>query len=93
MKKIAVTRKVHVKKGDDIIDVPIETVKSILSDVGYTGKLLLHASNSVFHEATRLARKGVVSAADFEKAIVNAIKRTNDLAMDTTKKVVRRVVK
>ncbi len=93
MKKIAITRKVHVKRGNDIIDVPIETIKSILSDVGYTGNLLLHATNLIFHEATRLARKGVVSAADFEKAIVNAIKRTNDTAMNTTKKIVKRVVK
>ncbi len=92
-KKIAISRKILVKKGPALIEVPFETVKSIFADVGFSGELLMKATIDVFHQATRLGSKGVVSIVDFEKAVVNAIRNTNNIAANTTKKIMRRFVK
>lgn len=92
-KKVAVSKRVTVKNGNALIDVPIETVKSILADIGYSGKALMEATGAVFKEAKQMAKAGVVSTTDFEKALVSGIKKTNDVLMNTSKKIVKRVLR
>ncbi len=92
-RRIAVSKKLLIKKGDKVIEVPVETVKSILADVGFSGKLLVNATANVFKEAKKLTKRGVIHTVDFEKAIIKAINNTNNIAMGTTKKVVRRILK
>ncbi|MBS3175733.1 hypothetical protein J4457_00695 [Candidatus Woesearchaeota archaeon] len=92
-RKVAVSRKIVVKHPTGLIEVPFETVKSILADVGFAGQLLIKTTNAVFHEVTRIAGTGVVHVADFEKALVKAIKNTNDIVINNTKKLVKQVLK
>lgn len=92
-KSIAISKKILVQSGDTIIEVPLETVKSMLADIGYSGKLLMYATLNVFKEAKKLTKRGVVHAVDFEKAVVKAVNNTNDIATGTTKKVARRLLK
>lgn len=92
-RKVAVTRKTLVKNGERLIEVPIETVKSLLADAGFSGKALVGATASVFKEVKKLATRGVIDAADFEKAMIKGIKNTNDIAINTTTKIVRKMLK
>lgn len=90
MKKPA---KLKVKKGKDLIQVSASTIKSILAGVGYTGQLLLKGTDQVYHEATKMAKSGILHVADFEKALVKGVKNTNDIAINTAKKITKQVLK
>ena len=92
-KRQAISKKVLVKKGVHIIEVPIETIKAILADVGFAGNLLMKATGEVYKEVKSLSKQGVIHASDFEKAVVRGIKQTNDMAVDTTTKIVKKVLK
>ncbi|MFA5141840.1 MAG: hypothetical protein WC471_02635 [Candidatus Woesearchaeota archaeon] len=87
------TKVVKVKKGERIIEYPFHKIKNLFITVGFTGGLLLKATNGVFKETKKLAKNGVVSVTDFEKAIVKAVSNTNKIAMNTTQKVVKRILK
>lgn len=81
------------KKSGKIVDYPVTKVKNLLKTVGFTGGLLVKATSGVFTEAKRLTKSGVVSATNFEKAIVKAVNNTNKIAMNTTQRVTRKVLK
>lgn len=87
------TTKLKVKKGKDLIQVTAGTVKTILASVGYTGQLLLKATDQVYHEAAKMAKSGILHVADFEKALVKGVKNTNDIAINTAKKITKKVLK
>ncbi len=88
------SKKIKVKTpAGKIIELPANTVKRILSDTGYSGNLLLKATNNTFKEAKKLAKGGVVTATNFEKAIIKAISNTNRIAMDTTQKLAKKILK
>lgn len=84
--------KLKTKKGD-VVDLPLNVVKSVLQKAGFAGKQLTLASMAVVKEAAGIARQGVVSTTDLEKAIVNAVHNTNTQIMNKTKKVVKKVLK
>ncbi len=92
-RKIAVSKKAVVKHKAGLLEIPVETVKSILADLGYSGKILMKATNNVFGEVKKLAAAGVVSAADLEKAVVKGVQRTNDEVVNASKKIVKKVLK
>ena len=91
--KIVVTKKIIVKKGTTLLELPFETLKSVLADVGFAGGLLLKTTNEVFSELKKVAKSGVVSSTDFEKALVNGLKRTNDHAVSATRSLAKRILK
>jgi len=81
------------KKSGRIVQYPISKVKGLLKTVGFTGGLLVKATGSVFKETKKLAKHGVISATNFEKAVVKAVSNTNKIAMNTTQKITKRVLK
>ena len=81
------------KKNGRIVEYPITKVKSLLKTVGFTGGLLVKGSSDVLKEAKKLTKHGVISATDFEKAVVKAVSNTNKIAVNTTQKVTKRVLK
>ena len=92
-RRSTVSRKLKVKDGRKLIEVPIKTVKSILAGAGFSGKPLMKATKEVFTAGKRFARAGVLGVADFEKAIVKGAATANDLLMETTKKVAKKLLK
>lgn len=81
------------KKSGSLIDYPENTVRKVLSTAGFTGKALMSASTGVFKEATKLAKAGVVSVTDVEKAVVRSVANTNKIVMNTAKKVTKKVLR
>lgn len=84
--------KVKTKKGK-IVEYPITKVKNLLKTVGFTGFLLGKATVNVFREAKKLTKSGIVSVTDFEKALVRGVSNTNNIAINTTQKIARRILK
>lgn len=91
-KKIVKKLRVKLKSGK-VVDYPFHKVKQILSRAGYTGGLLLHATNNVFTEAKKLTAQGVISVTDLEKAIFRAIGNTNQILMNTAQGFVKKLLK
>jgi len=81
------------KKSGRIVDLPMHAVKRVLSTSGYTGKALYTATKGVLHQAGKLAKQGVVSATDVEKALVRAVSDTNKIVMNSAKKIVKEVLR
>jgi hypothetical protein len=81
------------KKSGRISEYPAKKVKSVLKTTGYSGKLLLKATGSVLKEAKKLAKNGIIGVTDLEKAIVRGVHETNKIAMNTTQKIAKRVLK
>lgn len=81
------------KKSGKIMQYSISKVRSLLKTVGFTGGLLVKATGSVFTETKKLTKHGVISALNFEKAIVKAVSNTNKIAVNTTQKITKRVLK
>lgn len=81
------------KKTGKIVAYPAAKVKGVLKTVGFTGSLLVKATGGVLTEAKKLAKHGIISVTDLEKAIVRGMSNTNKIAMNTTQKLTRRVLK
>lgn len=81
------------KKSGKVVDLPQATIRRVLSSTGFTGKLLVKAVGSVLREAGNLAKAGVITATNFEKAVVKAVYKTNQVAMTTAQRVTKRVIK
>lgn len=86
-------KKIKLKKGNDVVDFPVDLIKNILSKAGYTGKHLTLTVTGVLKEVSKLGTAGVVSAVQLEKAIVNAIHNTNNYLMNNAKKITKKVLK
>lgn len=80
-------------KAGKIVDYPAGIIKGVLSGVGFTGKLLVKATNELFKEAKSLTRGGIISTTNLEKAILRSINNTNKLAMNTAQKFAKKVLK
>jgi len=88
------TKKLKVKtKSGKIIAYPVKKVKSIISTAGYTGKVLINATIGTFNEAKKLAKDGVITVTDLEKAIVNGVNNTNNIAIGTVQKITKVLLK
>jgi len=81
------------KKTGKIVEYPVKKVKNLLKTVGFTGGLLVRGTSDVFKEAKKLTKHGVISATNFEKAVAKAVSNTNKIAINTTQKVAKRVLK
>ena len=68
-------------------------VKDILSRAGYVGKHLVGTTTSIINEASKLATNGVVTTTQLEKAIVRAVYNTNNILMDNTVKITKKVLR
>jgi hypothetical protein len=88
VKKLKVKR-----KTGELIDFPANTVKKVLSSVGFAGDLLMKATNDVFKEVKKLAKQGVVSVTNLEKAIVDSVANTNKIAIKSAQKMTKKVLK
>ena len=71
---------------------PVAKVKSVISTTGYTGVLLIKATAETFNEAKKLAKEGIITVTDLEKAIVRGVSNTNKIAMDTVQKITKRIL-
>ncbi len=81
------------KKSGKIVEYPITKVKSLLKTIGFTGGLLIKGTSDVFSEAKKLTKQGIISATNFEKAIVNAVSNTNKIAIGATQKITKKILK
>lgn len=87
-------KKIKVKtKAGKVVDYPVSKVKKLLSGVGFTGKLLTKATGDVFGEAKKLAKEGVVTVTNLEKAVVGAVHNTNKTAVNTAQKFTKKLLK
>ena len=87
-------KKLKVKtKSGKLIAYPVAKVKSVISATGYTGRLLIKATSGTFDEAKKLAKNGIITVTDLEKAIVRGVNNTNKMAMDTIQKITKRILK
>jgi len=80
-------------RAGKVIEYPVSKVRSLFKTVGFTGKLLTKATGDLFGEAKKVAKGGVVTALDLEKAVVKTVSNTNKIAIDTGKKFVKRILK
>ena len=81
------------KRNGRIVEYPITKVKNLLKTIGVTGFLLGKATVNVFREAKKLTKSGIIGVTDFEKAIVRGVSNTNKIAINTTQKIPKRVLK
>ena len=81
------------KRSGKVVPLPKATIKKVLSHTGFTGNLLLKAVGGVLREASGLAKAGVISATNFEKAMVKAVGNTNRVAMNTAQKVTKKILR
>ncbi len=87
-------KKFRVKtKAGKIVDYPASKMKGILSGVGFTGKLLVKATNELFKEIKKLTKGGIITATNLEKAMVRSVNNTNKLAVNTAQRFARKVLK
>ena len=87
------TKKLKVKtKSGKLIAYPVAKVKSVISTTGYAGGLLIKATAGTFDEAKKLAKDGIITATDLEKAIVRGINNMNRITMDTIQKITKRIL-
>lgn len=84
--------KIKTKNGK-IIAYPAKKVKQVLKGAGFTGKLLISTAGGVLKEAGRVAKAGVISVTDLEKAIVKSGYDANKTVIDNTQKLTRKVFK
>lgn len=87
------TQKIKIKtKGGELIYYPTKAIKEILDHAGFAGKHLAQAGKNAATQAKQVAKQGIISATDFEKVIINAIKKTQDDILTRAKKVSKKVV-
>lgn len=87
------SKKIVVKKADQLIELPFNLVKTIFEDIGFSGKLLINATKNVFHEAELICVDGVIHAAEFEKIIFKVVKDTNDIVVNSTEGILKKILK
>ena len=81
------------KRNGKVVDLPQAAIKRVLSSTGYTGNLLMKTVGGVLREAANLAKAGVITSTNLEKAVVKAIHNTNKVAMDSAQKFTKKVLK
>lgn len=81
------------KPSGKVVDLPEATIKKVLKSTGFTGSLLTTAVGGVLREATTLAKEGVITVTNLEKALVKAVHNTNQLAMNSAQKLTKRWLK
>jgi len=86
-------KRLKVKKKSGAYADPFKLAKAVLSKAGFTGGQLTLAVRGVVKEAGRLADAGVLSSTDLEKAIVKAVANTNNLIMNKTRKISKKVLR
>ena len=86
-------KRLKLKKKSGAYADPFKLAKSVLSKAGFTGKQLMLATQGVAKEAGKLAHAGVLSSTDLEKAIVKAVANTNNLVMNNTRKISKKVLR
>ena len=86
-------KKLKLKKNDGAYADPLKLAKAVLSKAGFTGGQLMFATRGVVKEAGKLAHAGVLSTTDLEKAIVKAVANTNNLVMNKTRKISKKVLR
>ncbi len=84
--------KVKLSSGK-VVDYPFAKIKLVLAKAGYTGDMLLHATNGVFTEGRKLTAQGVLSVTDLEKAIFRAVGNTNKVLMNTAQQFARKILR
>lgn len=88
------TKKLKVKtKEGNLVDYPFNKVKNVLTKAGFAGEQLVLATRGVVMEAAKLAKAGILSTANLEKAVVRAVANTNNLVMEKTKKITKTILK
>lgn len=80
------------KRNGRIVTYPATKIRNILKKVGFTGVLLAKATANTVKASAKLASRGVITATNFEKAVVKAVRGVNDLAVNTTQKVAKKVL-
>lgn len=86
-------KRLKLKKKSGAYTDPLKLAKSVLSKAGFTGGQLVLATRGTVKEAGKLARAGVISSTDFEKAVVRAVANTNNLIMNQTRKISKKMLK
>lgn len=86
-------KKLKVKKKSGAYADPLKLAKAVLSKAGFTGGQLVLATRGVVKEAGKLAHAGVISSTDLEKAVVRAVANTNNLVMNKTRKISKKMLK
>ena len=81
------------KKSGRLVSYPVSKVKGVLKTAGFSGVLLVKGSGEVLKEAKKLAKHGVITATELEKAVVKGVGNTNKIAVNTTQKIAKRVLK
>ena len=81
------------KKSGKIIEYSASKVKSVLKTAGFTGKTLIKGTSNVLKEAKRLTKSGVISATNFEKAIVKGVSNTNKIVVNSAQNMTKRILK
>ncbi|MCH8004542.1 MAG: hypothetical protein IH934_08000 [Nanoarchaeota archaeon] len=93
-KRRSSTKGLRLKQKDgSVINLPLNLVKNILSKAGYVGKHLALTTTGIINEAGKLATNGVVTTTQLEKAIVRAVYNANNILMDNTVKITKKVLK
>jgi hypothetical protein len=86
-------KKLKVKKKSGAYADPFKLARSILSKAGFTGGQLASTTKGVVKEAGKLADAGVLSSTDLEKAIVRAVANTNNLVMNNTRRISKKLLR
>lgn len=81
------------KKTGKVVKYSGNKVKSMLKTVGFSGGLLVKATGEVFKEAKKLTKEGVITVTNLEKAVVKGVSNTNKIAVNTTQKITKKVLK
>lgn len=86
-------KRLKLKKKNGAYADPLKLAKSVLSKAGFTGGQLVLATRGVVKEAGKLAHAGVISSTDLEKAVMRAAANTNNLVMNKTRKISKKVLR
>ena len=86
-------KKLKVKKKNGAYADPLMMAKSVLNKAGFTGGQLALATKGAVKEAGKLAHAGVITSTDLEKAIVRAVANTNNLVMNKTRKISKKLLR
>jgi hypothetical protein len=80
-------------KAGKIIAYPAKKVKQILRGAGFTGKLLISTAGGVLKEAGRVAKAGIITVTDLEKAVVKSVHDANQTVMNNAQKLTKKALK
>jgi len=80
-------------KAGKLVKYPAKKIKAIVKNAGFTGKLLVITTLRVLNEAKKLAKKGIITTINLEKALVKAVHNTNEIAVNSVQKFTKKVLK